>query len=139
MAFRPARSKARFARNGTKSGLVTREGRRETSSGLCGKKQRLALGELEPLTSALLTILLALVLARIPREKPQLLQPRTQLCVELHQRPRNRQTNCAGLSRHATARRKNYDIELVHHLRSGQRLAHHGARAFRGEIVFKGP
>jgi hypothetical protein len=74
--FRPARSKARFApalRNGKRPHTRAKAGE-QTSSGLCGKK--LALGELEPLASALLAILLALVLTRVAREKASLLQPR---------------------------------------------------------------
>src|SRR6202012_5348387 len=55
--FRPARSKARFApalRNGKRPHTNAKAGE-HTSSGLCAK-ETLALGELEPLTSALLAI-----------------------------------------------------------------------------------
>src|SRR5437867_11870606 len=74
---------------------------------------KLALGDLEPFASAFLSILLALVLPRVSRQHPQLLQLRAQLGVELQQRPRDSQFRCTGLPRRAAAAGCNQNIEFV--------------------------
>ena len=63
----------------------------------------LPLGELEPLTCALLTVLLALVLAGIAGQETELLELAAQFGVELHQGPCDTETGCAGLACEAAA------------------------------------
>src|ERR1700733_4574764 len=77
---------------------------------------RLALGELESLAGALLTVLLALVRARIAPQQSHLLQLRPQLGIEFEQGASNAQPRGAGLSRRSSASGENKNIELVGHL-----------------------
>src|SRR5229473_662283 len=98
-----------------------------------------ALRELEPLASALLPILLALVLARVAREKSQLFQFRAQLGVELQKSPRDSQFRGSGLARGPSARRGNHNVEFVRRFGGEQRLPYDRARRLARKIVFKGP
>ena len=56
---------------------------------------RLAFGELEALASALLTVLLSLMLARIARQEPKLLQLPAQFGIEFNQRTGDPEPSCA--------------------------------------------
>src|SRR5579872_2770330 len=100
-----------------------------------GPMETLAFGELEPLARALLAVLLALVLARISSQEAKLLEPGPQFRVELHQGPRNTQTDRARLAGDTAAIGKNHDIELLHGLGRQQRLPDHGAQALGREII----
>src|ERR1700721_774935 len=73
--------------------------------------KKLSFGELEPLARTLLTILLALVRARVAGQKPQLLQPGPQLRIELHQSPGNAEASRAGLSVNAAAISENTETK----------------------------
>src|SRR5262245_49539457 len=64
---------------------------------------RLTLGVLRGLAGLLQAVLLALLDPRIPGEETGLLQRRTLFAVEFAERPRHRETQCAGLASHATA------------------------------------
>src|SRR3990170_6575517 len=64
---------------------------------------RLAFTELEALTGASHTVLLALLDARIRRQEPFLLERLAQLGVELDERPRDTETNRTRLAVHAAA------------------------------------
>src|SRR5580704_4675780 len=90
--------------------------------------KKLALGELEALARALLSILLALMLARVAPHHAEFLQLGAQLNVELQQRPRDSQLGRAGLAGWPAARGGDQDVELVGGLRRQQRLPHDGPR-----------
>src|SRR6266481_6941457 len=92
------------------NGKTANKTRSNTNSRL---KTHSALGELEPLASALLPILLALVLARVAREESQLLQFRAQLGVELQKSPRDSQFCGSGLARGPSAGRGNQNVEFI--------------------------
>src|SRR3954447_25061740 len=94
----------------------------EQSPALC----RLTFGELEPLASAFLAILFALVLAGVAGQEAELLQPASQLRVELHQGPGNPEAACARLTDNAAALRQDEHVELLDAFRSCQRLPYHG-------------
>src|SRR6188472_2262110 len=73
----------------------------------------LTFGELEPFASALLAVLLALVLAGVAGQEAELLQPRPQFGVELHQSSRDAQTGGARLTGDSAAVGKDQQVELV--------------------------
>src|ERR1700733_6957997 len=79
------------------------------------EKNPLPLGELEPLASALLAVLLALVLPRIACQKTRFLQGTTQFGVELHQGAGNTEFDCPCLASCAAAVCQNQHIEAVRH------------------------
>src|SRR4051812_38090879 len=66
---------------------------------VCSK--RLALAELEPLTCALLAVLLAFLASRIAPQETCCLQLRAQFRIEQDQRAGKAHLYCAGLSIHA--------------------------------------
>src|SRR5438105_13148338 len=82
-------------------------------SWLCGI---LTFGELEPLAGALLPVFFPLVLTRVTGQKPELLQPRAQFRIELHQSSGNSQTGCTRLSGYTAAVGQNQQVELIHGL-----------------------
>jgi len=102
-------------------------------------EQKLALRELETLTSALLAVLLALVLPGIARQKASLLQRAAELDIELNQSAGNTETNRPGLANDAAAIRQNQHVEPFLHLNRAQRLLHRNAGGFRREIILKRP
>src|SRR5437879_1050796 len=97
--------------------------------------RRLAFGELKTLTSALLAVFLPLAFPCVAREKPELLEPGTQLRVELHQRPGDSQTHRARLAVYSAAVRENQNIELVGRLGGKQRLLHRPPRRLGGTLI----
>src|SRR5271163_2708635 len=66
-------------------------------------RKKLALAELEPPASALLPVLLAFLHARVARQESIFAQTRTQVRVELRERPGKPHAHGAGLSTHAAA------------------------------------
>jgi len=100
--------------------------------------RQLAFGELEPLTSALLTVLLALVTARIASEEARLLEALAQLTVELDQGASDSKTDRIGLTRDSTTMGEDQNIELVGHLRDEQGLTHRDTPGFGREILLEG-
>ena len=75
-------------------------GRRKTAQGPL--TQRLALGELESLARALLSVFLAFLHARVARQKTVGAQRRPQLRIELRNRARQAHAHRAGLPADAT-------------------------------------
>jgi hypothetical protein len=94
----------------------------------------LALGELEPLTSALLAVLLALVCARISREETGFFQAGTKFGIELHKRASDAETRCACLTNIPASVGEDQNIELLRGLGRQQGLANHRARGFGCEV-----
>lgn len=76
----------------------------------------LALGELEALASALLSVLLALLGARVAGQKASLLELLAQFAVELTERPGDPVTHRASLSGTSTAR------DIDQHVEPGERI-----------------
>src|ERR1700716_4360828 len=99
----------------------------------------LPLGELEPLAGALLTVLLALMLAGIASQKTELLELATQFGIELHQSPGDTEPSCSGLASEATAVGEDQYIKLVGRFRCQERLTHHCPSGLGGEIFIAGP
>src|SRR4029077_526775 len=77
------------------------------------RNKRLALGELEALACALLSVLLAFLHSGIARQKPVLAQRRSELRVVTRDRPRQAHAYRACLSAHAAAMRRHDNIHLV--------------------------
>src|SRR5580698_1357607 len=84
--------------------------------------QRLALAELEAATSALLSVLLAFLHARIAREETVGAQRRTQLRIQHCKRARKPHAHRSSLSARAAALYHGAHFELILHLRERQRL-----------------
>src|SRR3954447_20023944 len=95
----------------------------------------LPLGELEPLTCALLSVLLALVLAGIAGQETELLELATQFGIELNQCPCDAETGRAGLACEAAAVGEDQHIEFVGRFRCQERLTHHSPGGLGGEIL----
>ena len=72
----------------------------------------LSFRELEALARALLSILLAFFDAGIARDQARLLQRRTKVSIEFHQRAGDAMANRACLARRATAANINQDVKL---------------------------
>src|SRR5690348_1022888 len=100
---------------------------------------RLALGELEARASALLSVLLALLHARIAREETGLLEALAQLEVVDLQRARDAVADRAGLAARAAAVHRDDDVELVDRLRQRQRLLDDHLEHFVAEVVIERP
>src|SRR2546429_333567 len=99
--------------------------------------RKLAFGELKTLTSALLAVFFPLAFSCVAREISELLEPGTQLRVELHQRPGETQTHRACLAVYSTAVRENQNIKFIRRLGGEQGLLHRAARRLGGEIILK--
>jgi len=114
-------------------------GRRQETRAPATEKKPLSLGELEPLASAFLAVLLALVFPRIAGQKTSFLQRTTQFGVELNQCPGNTQLNCPGLTGYTAAVGENQQIETVSHFDRQERHSHRNTTRFGREIVFQFP
>jgi hypothetical protein len=101
-------------------------------------KNKLTLGELEPLTGTLLTVLLAFVFPRIASEKASLLEAGPKFTVEFDQSARNSQTDCIRLASDTTTMSQNQHIELVGHLGEEKSLTHRNATGFGREVLIEG-
>src|SRR5258708_2664768 len=101
------------------------------------RPKKLALRELEPLASALLTVLLTLNLTGVASKKSQFLQLGSQFDIELQQSPSNSQLGGSGLTRGTAAGRVNQDVELVGSFGGQQGLPHNGTRCIAWEVVLK--
>ena len=99
--------------------------------------KQLAFGELEPLAGAFLSVLLALMLARIAGEKTGFLQLRPQLPIEFDQGTGNAQPDRVGLTGNTTAVGENQNIELVGHLSDEKSLADRDAPGFGRKIFIQ--
>jgi hypothetical protein len=97
--------------------------------------EKLAFRELEPLASALLSVLLALVLAGVTGEEAGLLELRAKFPIEFDQGARDSETDCVSLTSHAAAMGKNQDVELFCHLGDEKRLPNRDAQGFGREVV----
>ena len=102
------------------------------------ESKRLAFGELEPLASALLTVLLALVLARITGEEASLLELGPKFPIKLNQGAGDTETDRIGLTGDTATVGENQNIELVGHLGDEKGLTDRNAPCFRGEVVIEG-
>src|SRR6266849_341687 len=109
-----------------------------TSPALPGAK-KLALRELEALARALLSVLLAFLHARIARQKSVLAQRRTQLWIELRDRPRQSHAHGAGLAANAATMRGHNHVHLVGDIRELQRLDRVILPRMIREILFHRP
>jgi len=131
----PWRSKARFA--GGDAGF----GRTETGPGLGPgpdhNKNSLALGELEALAGAFLTVLLAFVLPGVTGEEASLFEGRAKLCVESDQRAGKTKANGPGLPGDAAAMGQHQNIETITLFGENERQFGRNTGAFRGEVVLK--
>src|SRR5450432_83739 len=103
----------------------------------CGrsKSSELALRELEPLASALLTILLTLMLAGIPSEEACCLELTAQLGVEFNQRAGDAHARGACLTTQPTAIGEDQHIELLGCFGSQQRTLHQSLRRLAHKVV----
>lgn len=99
----------------------------------------LPLGELEPLSRTLLAVLLSFMASRITREESELLQPASQLGIELHQCTGQPQLCGICLTAVAAAIGENQHIELFCGFSSQQWLPYRRTRTFRSEIVVQRP
>src|SRR5882757_517706 len=97
----------------------------------------LALGELEAGPGALLSVLLALLHARIAREETGLLQAFAQLYVVDLQSPGDAVADGAGLSRRTAAVNRDDDVELVDRLRERKRLLDDHLEHFVAEVLIQ--
>lgn len=102
-------------------------------------KSKLTLGELEPLASALLTVLLALMLARVTGQKACRLQLAAQLRIELDQSARDAEPGCSRLAGDTAAIGQDQNIEAVRHFGEQQGLANVGAGRFVRKVIVKWP
>src|SRR6266851_5513684 len=93
--------------------------------------QRLALGELESLSRALLTVLLALLHTRVARQETVLAQRRPQLRIETRNCSRQSHAHRAGLPANAAAIRGH---DYVHLVRQARKLQRFGGVMLPGEI-----
>ncbi len=98
----------------------------------------LALGKLEPLASAFLTVFLPFMRARIAGQETCRLEPRPKLGIKFDQRPCDSQPGSTCLADGTAAIRENEDVELVGHFRGEQRLTNNKAGGFIYKIMFKG-
>src|SRR5699024_925863 len=94
-----------------------------------------AFAELEALPCSGHAVLLALLGARVAREKPFFLQPGAQLRVELAARARDAETDRAGLTGDAAAVDRAEHVELVGRFGQQQRLLDLDAQRFGREVV----
>src|SRR4030095_10402540 len=97
-----------------------------------------ALRVLETGTRPPLPVLLPLLGAGIPRQKPGFLQFGTQLPVVVHQRPGKAVTDRSRLARHAASLDADVDVEFVRRLGEQQRLPDDELEALALEIVVHG-
>lgn len=96
--------------------------------------QRLSLRELEPLTRALLSVLLTFLLTRITCDQAGLLQGRAEVGVEFHQRTRDPVTNRSGLSGRTTAIDVHKNVELADRVGQAKRLTDDHPKSFVREV-----
>ena len=93
---------------------------------------------MEALARALLSVLLALLDARIARNQARLFQGRPQIAVVFDQCSRDAVTNRAGLPLRAAARYVDHYVELIRRLSQLQRLANDHPQRFVRKIRFEG-
>src|SRR5205809_3389417 len=93
-----------------------------TDSRLRRSAKRLPLGELDSLSRALLTVLLAFLHARIAGEKTVLTQRRAQFRVEARNRPRQSHAHRSSLAANAAAMRGHNHVNLIGQASKLQRL-----------------
>src|SRR5713226_601443 len=98
---------------------------------------KLALGELEALAGALLPVLLALLAARVAREKPFGLQLFAEFSVEHEQRAGNAHANCVGLSVNAAAGNIGHHIKRGGSFARDQRLLGRATLRIRHKILIE--
>jgi hypothetical protein len=97
----------------------------------------LSLRELEALARALLAIFLALFDAGIARDQTRLLQHRTKVSIEFHQRAGNAMPNRARLARRATAANINQQVKLGSRLSQLQRLTDDHPQCLVREVLIE--
>src|SRR5262245_23580514 len=98
----------------------------------------LALRVLEPRASAALTVLLALLLARVAREEAGLLQRGPQGGIVLLQRARDAEADRTGLAGVATALDRDVQIEVAHVIDRAERVEHVHAQDLAREVLLGG-
>src|SRR6185437_4884196 len=101
------------------------------------QKPNLALRELEPLASALLAILLALVFAGVSSQQARFLQRSAELRVKFHQSTRDTKANGARLTGDAASVREHDHIETIRHFHYLQRKPRRNTTGVGGEIFFE--
>src|SRR5580704_4238702 len=92
--------------------------------------KRLAFGELEPLASALLSVLLALMLAGITGEEAGLFEFRPEFSIEFDQRAGDTEPDGICLTGNSTAVGENQNIKLVGHFGDEKCLANRNTPGF---------
>jgi hypothetical protein len=102
------------------------------------RKKLLTLRELEPLTCAFLTVLLALVLTRIARKKTCLLERAAQFGVEFDECASDTEANRPSLTRDTAAVSKNQYVETIRHFDRAQSLQNRDPSRFGREIILEG-
>ena len=99
--------------------------------------KNLALGELEPLTRALLAVFLSFFGARIASDKPSFFQARAKLAIYLDQRASYAVAHSSCLSSYTAALDVNENVELADGIDQMQRLAdYHPMRLIR-KVLFE--
>src|SRR6266545_6437963 len=99
----------------------------------------LTLAELEAAPGALLSVLLALLDAGVPREESRLLEALPEFQVELAQRARDAVADGSRLRRRTTAGDDGQHVELLGRLRDREGLlGHHLQRFVAAEVVVEG-
>src|SRR5574339_1184229 len=93
----------------------------------------LPFAELEALARPLLSVLLALLDARVARQESRLLQPLPQFDVVLDERPCDAEPEGAGLAGDAAAGDRREHVEFIGRFGDGQRLLDLGAERLGGE------
>src|SRR5687767_3529945 len=96
-----------------------------------------ALGELEAGTSALLTVLLALLHTRIAREEARLLEALAEFGVVDLERARDAVADRAGLAARSAAVHRHHDVELVDGLGERERLLDDHLEHFVREVFIE--
>ncbi len=96
----------------------------------------LSLRELEALASALLTVFLAFLGARISADETGFLEFAAQIAVKLYKSTSNAVTYCSCLTGNSAASHVDVDVELTQSISELQGLANDHALSFAAEIVF---
>src|SRR5687768_12158581 len=94
----------------------------------------LSFRELEPLSCALLSVLLTFFLTRVTRDQAGLLQGRAKVGVEFHQRTRDPVTNGSRLARRTTAINIHENVELADRVGQAKRLTDDHPKSFVREV-----
>jgi hypothetical protein len=97
----------------------------------------LPLGKLEPLASALLTVLLALFNSRIPCNQPCMFQSRSQISIVFQKGARDPVPNGARLTGWSSASHVDYEVEFIDGFGQLKRLTNDHPQRFVWKIAIE--